>query len=52
MKRTEFFMSILVKRYELSVADHAPDEKDFQASQIIMKNIARLLPLHLRGEYA
>jgi hypothetical protein len=39
--------------YELQVADHlSPDEKDFQASQIIMKNIARLLPLRLRGEYA
>lgn len=39
--------------YTLQVADRSsPDEKDFQASQIIMKNIARLLPLHLRGEYA
>ena len=28
------------------------DAKDDQASQIIMKNIARLLPVHLRGEFA
>lgn len=28
------------------------DEKDVQAAQIIMKNIARLLPAHLRGEFA
>jgi hypothetical protein len=39
--------------YELQVADHlSPGEKDVQASQIIMENIARLLPLSLRGEYA
>ena len=28
------------------------DEKDFQAAQIIMKNIAQYLPSHLRGEFA
>jgi hypothetical protein len=28
------------------------DEKDAQASQIMMENIAKLLPLHLRGEFA
>jgi len=41
------------ERYELHVrSDLAVDEKDDQASQIIMENIARLLPLHLRGEFA
>lgn len=39
--------------YELSVLRHvSADEKDAQASQIIMKNIAQLLPMHLRGEFA
>jgi hypothetical protein len=39
--------------YELNVPrDPSPDEKDGHASQIIMKNIARLLPLSLRGEFA
>lgn len=39
--------------YELSVPPHLPpDEKDAQASQILMEHIARLLPLHLRGEFA
>lgn len=39
--------------YELSVPSGlSPDEKDAQASQIIMENIAGLLPLHLRGEFA
>lgn len=39
--------------YLLCVEDHlSPSEKDHQASQVIMKNIARLVPLHLRGEYA
>jgi hypothetical protein len=28
------------------------DAKDAQAAEIIMKNIARLLPLHLRGDFA
>jgi hypothetical protein len=28
------------------------DEKDAQASQIMMENIARLLPVHLRGEFS
>ena len=39
--------------YELSVPRHvSADEKDAQASQIIMKNIAQLLPMRLRGEFA
>jgi len=39
--------------YELNVLRYLPpDEKDSQASQIIMENIARLLPVHLRGEFA
>lgn len=39
--------------YELSLAPNlAPDEKDHQASQIMMEHIARLLPAHLRGEFA
>lgn len=38
--------------YNLTIPHHSlPDEKDKQAAQIIMKNIARLLPLHLRGEF-
>jgi hypothetical protein len=41
------------ERYELRVRnDLGVGEKDDQASQIIMENIARLLPLHLRGEFA
>jgi hypothetical protein len=40
-------------RYKLRVRNNlAVDEKDDQASQVIMENIARLLPLHLRGEFA
>jgi hypothetical protein len=39
--------------YELNVPRPlSPDEKDDQASQIIMENIARLLPVYLRGEFA
>ena len=39
--------------YELNVERGlSSDEKDAQAAQIIMKNIARLLPAHLRGEFA
>lgn len=39
--------------YELHVGINlSSDEKDAQASQIIMQNIARLLPLPLRGEFA
>ena len=39
--------------YELNVPrELSADERDAQASQIIMKNIARLLPIHLRGEFA
>lgn len=42
--------------YELNVPPGIPpdgkDAKDAQASQIIMENIAGLLPLHLRGEFA
>ena len=39
--------------YELNIPGYvSPDEKDDQESQIIMENIARLLPVHLRGEFA
>lgn len=39
--------------YELNLTRHlSSDEKDDQASQIIMENIARLLPVPLRGEFA
>lgn len=39
--------------YELNVgSDLMPDEKDQQASQIIMERIASLLPVALRGEFA
>ena len=39
--------------YELRVPrELSADEKDVQAAQIIMKNIAQLLPIHLRGEFA
>jgi len=38
--------------YELSIRrDVSADKRDDQAVQIIMKNIARLLPLQLRGEF-
>jgi hypothetical protein len=41
------------KAYELRVRRGlSADEKDYYASQIIMENIARLLPVHLRGEFA
>ena len=41
------------KAYQLSVPRGLEsDEKDAQAAQIIMKNIAQLLPSHLRGEFA
>jgi hypothetical protein len=41
------------ERYELRVRnDLSVEEKDGQALQIIMENIARLLPVHLRGEFA
>jgi hypothetical protein len=40
------------RSYELRVETGlAPDEKDQQAAQTIMRNIARHLPLHLRGEF-
>jgi hypothetical protein len=39
--------------YELHVSrELSVDEKDAQAAQIIMKNIAHLLPMNLRGEFA
>jgi hypothetical protein len=39
--------------YELCILGAVPEhEKDDQATQIVMKNIARLLPSHLRGEFA
>ncbi len=38
--------------YNLSAPHNlSADEKDKQAAQIIMRNIARLLPIHLRGEF-
>jgi hypothetical protein len=38
--------------YELSVPRGlSADEKDAQAAQLIMKNIAHLLPMNLRGEF-
>ncbi len=38
--------------YKLNVARGlSPDEKDRQAAKIIMENIARQLPAHLRGEF-
>jgi hypothetical protein len=38
--------------YELMVARDLPaNERDAQVAHIIMKNIAGLLPLHLRGEF-
>ena len=41
------------KRYELRVkGDLSADDKDRCAMEIMMKNIAPLLPLHLRGEFA
>lgn len=41
------------KRYELSVkSDLSADQKDQRAMQIMMRNIACLLPLPLRGEFA
>ncbi len=40
------------ERYELSGAENLPaNEKDQSAAQLIMENIARLLPLQLRGEF-
>jgi hypothetical protein len=39
--------------YELHIPRHrSSDEKDAQAAQIIMQNIAGLLPMNLRGEFA
>lgn len=41
------------KAYRLSVPrDLSSEEKDAQATQIIMKNISQLLPSRLRGEFA
>ena len=41
------------KAYVLSVPRGlSPAEKDWQASQTMLENIARLLPVHLRGEFA
>jgi hypothetical protein len=41
------------KPYALSVpGDLSPQEKDEQAAEIMMRNIAHLLPLHLHGEFA
>lgn len=41
------------KAYDFSVpAGLSVEEKDRQASQIIMKHIAELLPAHLRGEFS
>src|SRR5690349_6373158 len=39
--------------HELHVVPNLPaDEQDRRASQLIMENIARLLPVYLRGEFA
>lgn len=39
--------------YELSLPRGlSPNEKDRQAAKVIMQNIARQLPVHLRGEFA
>jgi hypothetical protein len=41
------------KPYELSVrSDLSAAERDERAMRIVMENIARVLPLHLRGEFA
>jgi hypothetical protein len=41
------------KRYDLDMEGNpSPDEKDERAAHLIMQHIARLLPLHLRGEFA
>ena len=41
------------KPYTLNIPyDLSPDERDAQASQVMMENIARLLPMHLRGDFA
>jgi hypothetical protein len=41
------------ERYELNIqSDLHADVKDEQAIQIVMRNIARLLPMRLRGEFA
>jgi hypothetical protein len=41
------------KQYELRVpSGQSADQRDEQAMQIIMRNIACLLPTHLRGEFA
>jgi hypothetical protein len=41
------------KQYDLNIrSDRQADEKDEHAMQIVMGNIARLLPVHLRGEFA
>ena len=47
-----FFHLHFGRPYMLSVGRELPaDEKDQQAAQIIMKNIARLLPVYLKGEF-
>jgi hypothetical protein len=41
------------ERYELNIpSDLQAREKDEHAMQLVMGNIARLLPVHLRGEFA
>jgi hypothetical protein len=41
------------ERYELNIqSDLQADEKDEQAMQIVMSNIAQLLPMRLQGEFA
>ena len=47
-----FFYLHFGKPYELNIRrELSVDEKDEQAAQIIMKNIARLLPLYLKGKF-
>jgi hypothetical protein len=48
----EFFTLRFGEAYELRVGrDLSAAEKDAQAAEIIMMNIAELLPMHLRGEF-
>jgi hypothetical protein len=51
-KADGFYYLRFGRPYELNLGlELLADEKDEQAVQIIMKNSARLLPLHLKGEF-
>ena len=39
-------------RYQLNVAETSPDKRDEAAAEIVMRRIAELLPVELRGEFA